>query len=821
MKILHPACFILVFLTAFTQAVICKANTNPSVIKEIRLEPAYNQIHIELNQKQKYKIVRLDSNTVMIAFKNTRIGNGIPKQISEKKFVQSIRPENLPGNAAAIEVSGRGSLNIATAFWENVTLVVKIVGDRPRHKKRPKLIKKTIQNKKGKIVDTEQKEPEPIELNTSVEEYALVQKKKKNQLLGNIDDFPIVMKNDKCAEAKYVSTALEYCKKLAYADAFHVIDTFFDANPSDPCIEAVYFLRAYCSYKQNEFADEVELLETAMYFQDAISYYPESVYAPFGMTGLGNIYRKLNNDPEAKGYFDLVLQKFKGFSGTPGVLFELGMIHVKKKEYRKAISKLEKIVSVYPDVSFIKNARRELGKAYFNSNNFSKTLEQMQWLIKNEPKIVYDSPNLLLYIGNSYYHIGKHKKAREVLSRVYNLYPEAENNHIILTRIADIYVEEGKDDKARDIYKLVTDKFPGTDGFVISSMRLTEYVKKQEDRKSLYMMIINEHPEHPISNLAQLRLAELQYKTEEYEKSIETIDRLLEENPKSLKTEAVFLKQKSFEAVFKRLIDNDDYPDIMIKFEKEKATFNRYENPNLFFYAGKAYYMGHLYQDAANNLKKALTYYSSGKNRPAELLYLLGISLFESGKTKDASNILKRYVKAYPTAKDAPSAWLKIGLAQIIDKKYKDAEISLQKAIKDSKSDKEKAEIFLAWANIDEDRGNFRKVTDFLVQTINLLSSASEDHHDKLSIVYKRLGHAHMHLNEFEKSADAFAMAMKFMGENNEANDLNYLMGISYQKGRLMAKAKDTFNHVVEAGDPFWSKLAKEKLREIYIAARL
>lgn len=108
MKTLNPAFVILVFFVAVMQTVICIADTRPSVIKAIRLESAVNQIYIKLNQRQEYKIIRLDSKTIMIAFRNTRIIDSLPKLIPGKSIIKGIRPENLPGNAAAVEVSEIG-----------------------------------------------------------------------------------------------------------------------------------------------------------------------------------------------------------------------------------------------------------------------------------------------------------------------------------------------------------------------------------------------------------------------------------------------------------------------------------------------------------------------------------------------------------------------------------------------------------------------------------------------------------------------------------------------------------------------------------------
>jgi len=818
MKTMKNSFFIIIVLFAAVYPDASMASKGTAVVESIRLK-GRNQVLISLNQKQAYKVFRFDDKTVMIALKNTRIADSIPKQLTGTSTIPSIVPENLPGKSASVEISVNRQPDDATAFWKGNTLVVTIreTSEKPKHKKRPQLMAKPARKTK-KTPPSVQKKADTMENRLPAKDAKPAVKKLPNGLKGNIDDLPTVLKKDKCRETPAIRQALDYCQKNAFRDAYQTLNNVIENNPSHECFEPLLYLRAYASHKEVEFPDEAKLLETAMFFQDAISYYPESPYLPFGMAAQGTIYRMLNNYSEAKGYFNIVLQKYETYTGIPGVLYELGMIHVKTATYRKAVVRLEQIVNEYPDVSFIADVRRELGKAYFNINNFSKSLEQMQWLVNNRPKMVYNDPSLLLYIGNSYYHTGEHLKARTVLNRAYNLYPEVENNHIILTRIADIYADEGNHEKAKDIYKLVTDKFPGTDGFVISTMRLTEYVTEPENRKDLYMMVINDYPEHPMASLAQLRLAELHYKMKDYDKSIETINRLLEENPRALVSEANFLKQKSFEAVFKKLFEADNYPDILLRFENDKTSFKRFENPELFFYVGKAYYMGHLFENAVENLEKAVTIYPDDK-KSAELLYLLGAAFFEIGQGKDAEKILKRYLREYPDQDHASSALLKIGLAQINDKKYKHAAKSLNDAMTLSTSDEEKADILLAGALIYDEHKQFSKTADAIARAINLLSASADANPADISDAYKQLGHTFLKQNKFDKSADAFAMALKFQENDRDAFDLKYLLGISYQKGLATGKAKDTFSEVVEGGDPFWAKLAKEKLREIKLSS--
>jgi len=182
----------MVFFVAALHPDIIMASEELSVIKAIRLESLNNQIHIKLDQRQQYKVVRLDNKTIMVALKNTRITDNSPKQISGKSIIKAIHPEDLPGNSAAVEITAHDKFKGANAFWKGNTLIVNITRYKPRHKRRSQLITKSKQKKNNENTERVKKQSLSMEENMPIAEYTLPLKKIKSQLQGNIDDLPTI-----------------------------------------------------------------------------------------------------------------------------------------------------------------------------------------------------------------------------------------------------------------------------------------------------------------------------------------------------------------------------------------------------------------------------------------------------------------------------------------------------------------------------------------------------------------------------------------------------------------------------------------------------
>ena len=63
-------------------------------------------------------------------------------------------------------------------------------------------------------------------------------------------------------------------------------------------------------------------------------------------------------------------------------------------------------------------------------------------------------------------------------------------------------------------------------------------------------------------------------------------------------------------------------------------------------------------------------------------------------------------------------------------------------------------------------------------------------------------------------------MSVKF-SEDKENADLRYILAEAYEKGRAMDRAGEVYQEIINLGDPFWARLAQEKLRGIQIDNKL
>ena len=57
--------------------------------------------------------------------------------------------------------------------------------------------------------------------------------------------------------------------------------------------------------------------------------------------------------------------------------------------------------------------------------------------------------------------------------------------------------------------------------------------------------------------------------------------------------------------------------------------------------------------------------------------------------------------------------------------------------------------------------------------------------------------------------------------EGNQDTDLKFLLGETHEKAKQSERAQAVYQTIVDSGDPFWARLAKERLRGISIQTKL
>jgi len=810
-------CLCLLMVQTFIVSNPCVAAGSQYIIEKIRVQNNPNRISIKLNRKPSYNVFQIDKNEVFIIFKNVEIAGSIEKNGALHSFIEDISMETLKGNVTALLVKTSTDLEKTDSEWdiESNTLIIDFFISKLNYKTETNSEKK---NRKNLLPDKsflEKKEAADIPFQKSPV-ISKNQNIRQADITGGILN---ALSNNRCSEQTMFKAALEKIRKTEWENAVSSLNTFLETNPLETCRDTAVFLNAYCLYKKADSESEAHYQKAINFCQNAINIFPDSKHVPYGMAILGMIYLKQNAHDIAKGYYKSILKKYPNYKDTPEILFRLGYINAQKKKYEEAIDNYNRILSQYPKSIFVENTRLELGKALFEVNHFSEALVQLNTLLSTNPQRFYESPELLIVLGNIYYHTGKYKDARKTLEKAYNLFPEMNSNHIILTRIADTLSDEKQIEKAKKLYRLVTEKYPGTDGFIISSIRLAKFYEKRADKENIYKLIVKEYPKNPMANLARLRIAEIQNKAHEYEKSLTTINEILSQNPRKLKKEALFLKREALEAVFKEMLGKGDFLRIIKKFETDKAIINNSECPELFYLVGQSYYQGHLYEKAEALLTKA-DKFSEKSSKPGKLNFILGVALQESGKPEKAFKYLMEYVQQHPEGEHSAKAFRRIAWIQMKRDENTKASKNFSAAFKKTSTGLEKAGILIEHSKLEAKNKQYAKSAGLIIKAINILNANQNKHNAMISYAYETLGKTYMNLKSFQKAADAFSLAIQ-LSEEEAALSLRFMLGESLHKGNNSSKAAEIYKIIIDSGDIFWGKLAEEKLNEITLLEKI
>ncbi|MBW1697436.1 MAG: tetratricopeptide repeat protein [Deltaproteobacteria bacterium] len=776
-------------------------------IKGITVQNNPETLHVKLSSGTAYRVFQIDRKEVVIALKNVAITGKLLKNLHRKGYIREIRLDTVPNRVMVLTVYTKYHIKAVNSKWskKNRTLSVRF--------------RFYETSKKGKHIKPAEKalfsDPAGKLPRMGLSHF-------KNQKLtpaDSVDLLVVEMEKDTCITHPEISSAIRRCKSQSWQEAYNISNQYLQSKGDKECLEQVFFLRAYCFYKKMDPSMGDQRLAAKDLFQEVVSFYPKSRYAAYGIAALGKINLQLENYNEAKGYFKYILGNYKDYPAIPDIMIELARVQLAKGKVNLAVATLENLIARYPNNPSVSVAKLELGKALFESNDFEGALKIFVDLMESNPQLVFASSDLLEYMGRCYYQMGENTAARNTLLRAVNYFPDMASNHILLSRIADIYYDQDQQEKAQKFHEYVVKNFRGTDGFIISSVRMASYLKRRAEKENLYRLIISDFPDHPMTQLAYLKLAQLLSKVGEHEKSIETIHSFLAKFPGTLKKEAIVVLKDAYSFYFEKLFKENDTASLLTMFERDRSIINRIRSPQLFLTIGKAYMSEKLYEDAVQLFQQSHRLFGK-KRTPAQLLFNLGISLHESGKAHQALKIFDAYTRSFPKHEHRAEVYHRVGRIWMQKKKHKQALETLKVAFKESRQNRQKATILLDLAEAYEKLGDYRSSTRRRIKAIDLMAAVPETPPDLISEAYRDLGESYLRINAYLKAADAFLMAIKFSGKT-QPPDLQFLLGEAYERGEKVDEAAEIFKKLLESSDPFWARLAKEKLRGIQIHNQL
>ena len=642
------------------------------------------------------------------------------------------------------------------------------------------------------------------------------------KLVQRVDD-------DGSIDTSFYRRCLAFYKSQKWEDAVLNFTNFIKKYPNGRYTEKAYFIlaKSYDHLKSKNISNHYK--EIKDYYDNAVSRYPTSEFVPDAMFHIGNIFYQIKNYPEALGYYNLVLKdeqsdrlKIKTLAQKVKVL----LLKHKKSEALAELNKLELISSKYPDFPERTEARTEKAKILYEMNRFYQSIQTLDELLKENPENLYVYPEISLYLGFNYYQLGNNKKARENLYRFYNMCPNREINHLVLNQIGDTYRNEGLTADAVKFYRMVLDRFPNTDGAIISKIRLAE---QQEDTnwiektrkevgspQTIYEDIVThaakkKEEKNPLIQLSMLKLGITYQKEKEYQKSLKILKELLDKYPKtSLKRELSHALMITIKSIQEKEIKDKNYINIINFYLKEKRLFLMINAPDLFLPVARAFVYADLKDMAIEVFKKADILLPDAE-KPEDLLFLMGKYFYEKENIEKAAKRFEILTKKYPDSKYSPEIYALKGNILLKQKKYAQATDAFDIALKYPVATCKKVQLLIkkARALMGE---NFKKVA---LNSIDKASEIKKGCDNQNADLGQEIGDAYLSLGEAKKAFDIFNQAIKTTNEKTDRIPLRLKLAECYW---LLNKRKDSlavYHQIASLNDPFWSNLAKEKIDEI------
>lgn len=784
-----------------------------AVIEQVWIDhgEAASQVVIQLTGSPDYKVILIEDREMLIAFKDTRLSEAVfaSESIIGDEWVQGIEMAQKPSHVSSVLIRTRKPYReLGYQVRESKGLLrVEIRG-------------KVKAYKKGSGQATSQVSTPLGEEKTFA---GLMARDTTDQLLD-------VESRLGTPDTDLFLVAAKYYRIGRWEHAIRMLKKIIQSYPESSHLERAYFLLAKSYHRMFEKKMSEHFIETTKHYQAAISRFPESEYIADAMVSMGNCYFEAKNYYEAMAYFNLVLEQHKGHPAAAEALLQRGRILALRKQPQRAMRDFEELEKSYPKTPLATKAKIEIGKAFFNMQSFKRSLRTLNEVIAMQPDEVYKDPEILLYAGYNYYELGQLREARDVFSELLNYYPDVESNHLVLTRIGDIYRDEGAEDKASKLYALVASTYPETEGGLISLIRLAHMNEKTgsktpplaigegflgETAHDIYEQVIEKYPDNPLAQLAMLRLAALQQKDKDYELSIMTLRKILEKHPDtSLRAEVTSVLQASLKAFLETEKQAGNLASITRYYEQMKAVLPFQDMPDLLSWLGDTYKGFHLYGPALSMFRQASQYYAN-QNQSADILFGLGECAYREKRLDEAEKALKAFVTRYPERREASKGHYWLGLILFQRQRYDEAFEALTMALQPETDRYHQAKVRMALASVSNGQGDYERAAEALGEAITLLNQDKDSASEDLYVAYRELGETYLKLRQKEKAVPIFKKALELIPEGSDSHSLQFRLAQCYQWLKATDQAEAMLNRIVASGDPFWSKVAQVQIKEM------
>lgn len=639
--------------------------------------------------------------------------------------------------------------------------------------------------------------------------------------------------NDAGEDTVLFSTGTHAFRERRWSQAVDSLKNYIQRYPKGKYAEKAYFLLAK-SYEQfYSHAIPEHFTRVKNHYENAVYGFPSSRFVPTALLAIGDICRQANNNAEAMGYYNLVIQnKVDGHAAAEAMLKKGDML-MQAGNYAEALSHYESVVQNYPGSFGETAAHIGMAKALFELNSFSKSLILLTKLAE-DPENISNHHEILYYLGNNYYQMSDYAKARVHLYRYYNIQPDNHESHLVLSRIGDTYREEGRFGDATKIYRWVLDRFPQTEGALISLTRLAEQQEQNElkikrdnlisvnfiDEKidpprKIYERVIHEavrtNKQNPLVEYALLKLALLHRKEKDYVNSLEILKSLLKSYPHSkLRRDTLTALNDTFMAVVGDEAKKENYIGIVNSYHREKELIDRLDSPKALIAVARAFCKIGL-QDTAADLYQKADAFLSEEEKPEDLLIFTARYHFENGRAQIALERINSLVAQFPTGEHAGEAYHLKGTIFQNQKKFRQAVEMFSFALKSNPGRADRVKILIDKARSQKADGQKAESLATLHEVENRVAKNPQETY----FAYEGIGEIYLGLDKPTEALVMFTHALKFEKDGSAALKLKLLTARCHEALNQKNEYAALYNQIAGLDDSLWSRVARERIEAL------
>lgn len=434
----------------------------------------------------------------------------------------------------------------------------------------------------------------------------------------------------------------EICiKQKDYKQALDNLSIVLNEPPSDPFFEQLYYLAGYCAFKTKNYEKSILFFKQfmtehpkdknmdAVLIYSAISYaelsnntaavplldklvneYPDSFYLDQAYMELGKYYYSTNAFTKAQNNFEFVAENFKDGKFAPHAKYYLGWVALGNSDYQKAVSRFDSVANDYPDHNLAPDALFQKALILIKQGKFNEAEPELKTFMS---KYKTNLDEATFYYAVSVARRGDAKESNRLFEIFLKDYPNSKLKGETLYEMAWNARALNQSELAKEYYQ-----------------KYVESEKSDDKQKAILF-----------------ELAELEYDTKNYIRSIEILNKLLSGNlDASLKEKVLYRKGWCY------MEKNQPY-EAMNVFEN---LINEYPNSDFVsiagYQAGEKRLADKEYESAYSDFKKASEMSANVNSQAREQILLrLGETQTLTDRWIDADKTFKGFISNYPNSK--------------------------------------------------------------------------------------------------------------------------------------------------------------------------